>query len=258
MSIKNVRPKKNLGQHFLKDESIASRIAESLSLTERMAVIEVGPGMGVLTKYLLEDENINLTAIEFDTESVNYLKENYKQLNIINGDFLKIDLKEICLERFCIIGNYPYNISNQIFFKLLDYRDDVFRLSGMVQKEVAQRVCAKTKTKARGILSVLLQAFFDVEYLFEVPPSVFFPEPKVDSAVIRLTRNSVSNLGCDYENLLKVVKTAFNQRRKVLSNSLRELINGNEEIKSSPFMKRRPEELSVEEFIELTNLIYKN
>ena len=273
--MQQVHAKKFLGQHFLKDLSIAQRIAETAykgqsdevpSTKEKIRVLEIGPGMGVLTQFLLKDPNIQLTAIEIDRESVAYLKEWYPELHLIQGDFLKLDLNIIYPDgEFNVIGNYPYNISSQIFFKVLEYKDRIPVCSGMIQKEVAERIASKPGKKAYGILSVLLQAYYDIEYLFTVHEHVFNPPPKVKSAVIRMTRNKRRQLDCDEELFKTVVKTAFNQRRKQMRNSLRGLIeispqpspegNGEKEERLEWFLTRRPEQLSVDEFIELTKLI---
>lgn len=251
--MQQVRPKKFLGQHFLTDLSVAQRIAETISAGR---VLEIGPGMGVLTQYLLKNKDIDLTAIELDRESVAYLKEWYPELHLIEGDFLKLDLAELYPEgEFCVIGNYPYNISSQIFFKVLEYKDRIPICSGMIQKEVAERIASKPGKKAYGILSVLLQAYYDIEYLFTVNENVFAPPPKVKSAVVRLTRNRRQELGCDEQLFKQVVKTAFNQRRKQMRNSLMSLIGKDNPLLSDPVFTKRPEQLSVEEFIELTNLI---
>ena len=249
-----VRAKKHLGQHFLTDLRVAQQIAESLPTAEPTRVIEIGPGMGVLTQFLLQNPNINLTAIEIDTESVVYLREHYPQLHVVEGDFLRLDLDTIVGDGpFMVIGNYPYNISSQIFFKVLEHRDRIPICSGMIQKEVAERIAAPHGSKTYGITSVLLQAFYDIEYLFTVHEHVFNPPPKVKSAVIRMTRNAKQNLGCDEKLFISVVKTAFNQRRKTMRNSLKPLMQGramNEDI-----FNKRPEQLSVAEFIDLTNLV---
>ena len=260
--MQQVRAKKFLGQHFLKDLSIAQRISETITSGP---TIEIGPGMGVLTQYLLKNPNIQLTAIEIDRESVVYLKEWYPELHLIEGDFLKLDLNIIYPEgEFNVIGNYPYNISSQIFFKVLDYKDRIPVCSGMIQKEVAERLASKPGKKAYGILSVLLQAYYDIEYLFTVDEHVFNPPPKVKSAVIRMTRNKRRQLDCDEELFKTVVKTAFNQRRKQMRNSLRNLVeslklkverSSEEESRLEWFLTRRPEQLSVDEFVELTKLI---
>lgn len=257
--MQQVRAKKSLGQHFLKDLSVARDIAESLAFDSRMPVLEVGPGMGVLTQFLLQNPLIDLTAIELDRESVDWLTVNYPNLHLIQGDFLKLDLNILYPEGpFCVIGNYPYNISSQIFFKVLDYRDRIPCCAGMIQKEVAERMAAKPGKKAYGILSVLMQAYYDIEYLFTVNENVFDPPPKVKSAVIRLTRHTTSSLGCDETLFRQVVKTAFNQRRKQMRNSLQQLIGKGNDIFSDPVFTKRPEQLSVAEFVDLTNLIDKN
>ena len=251
--MQQVRPKKFLGQHFLTDLSVAQRIAETISAGR---VLEIGPGMGVLTQYLLKNKDIDLTAIELDRESVAYLKEWYPELHLIEGDFLKLDLAELYPEgEFCVIGNYPYNISSQIFFKVLEYKDRIPVCSGMIQKEVAERIASKPGKKAYGILSVLLQAYYDIEYLFTVNENVFAPPPKVKSAVVRLTRNRRQELGCDEQLFKQVVKTAFNQRRQQRRNSLMSLVGKDNPLLSDPVFTKRPEQLSVEEFIQLTNLI---
>ena len=251
--MQQVRAKKFLGQHFLKDLSIAQRIAETITAG---STIEIGPGMGVLTQYLLKNPNIQLTAIEIDRESVVYLKECYPELHLIEGDFLKLDLNIIYPEgEFNVIGNYPYNISSQIFFKVLDYKDRIPVCSGMIQKEVAERIASKPGKKAYGILSVLLQAYYDIEYLFTVDEHVFNPPPKVKSAVIRMTRNKRRQLDCDEELFKTVVKTAFNQRRKQMRNSLQQLLGKGNPILEEKIFTMRPEQLSVEQFVELTKLI---
>ena len=252
-----VRAKKALGQHFLRDLSVAQQIAESLIFQEdRMRVLEVGPGMGVLTKFLLQNPRIDLTAIELDRESVDYLKVNFPELHLIQGDFLRLDLSVLYPEgEFCVIGNYPYNISSQIFFKVLDYKDRIPCCSGMIQKEVAERLAAKPGNKSYGILSVLMQTWYDIEYLFTVHEYVFTPPPKVKSAVVRFTRNKRRRLDCDEDLFKQVVKTAFNQRRKQMRNSLMPMIGKGNPLLETEIFKKRPEQLSVEEFISLTNLI---
>lgn len=253
-----VKPKKALGQHFLKDVSIAQRIAATLDDYKSMPVLEIGPGMGMLTRPLL-DNGHNLTVVELDVESVAYLSIHFPELNgrILGEDFLKCDLSTLFPEKFCVIGNYPYNISSQIFFKVLDYKDRIPCCSGMIQKEVAERLASPPGSKAYGILSVLLQAWYDVEYLFTVSEHVFDPPPKVKSAVIRMTRNNVTSLGCDEVLFKRVVKTAFNQRRKTLRNSLRPLVGEHASQMTDDVFNRRPEQLSVAEFIELTLRIDK-
>lgn len=252
----SVKAKKHLGQHFLKDENIAKKIADTLSLKDYNSVLEIGPGMGVLTKYLLEKETTTY-VIEIDSESVEYLQANYLNLapRIIEKDFLKYDLKEVFKDsQFAIIGNFPYNISTQIVFKVLEMRAQIPEFSGMFQKEVAQRICEKEGSKAYGILSVLTQAFYYAEYLFTVPPSVFNPPPKVDSGVLRLTRKEHLDLPCDEALFFRVVKTAFQQRRKTLRNSLK-TFNLSDNLKANAIFDKRPEQLSVDSFIELTQLI---
>ena len=251
--MQQVRAKKFLGQHFLKDLSVAQRIAETIS---EGRVLEIGPGMGVLTQYLLKNPNLQTTAIEIDRESVAYLKEWYPELHLIEGDFLKLDLNVIYPDgEFCVIGNYPYNISSQIFFKVLDYKDRIPVCSGMIQKEVAERIASKPGKKAYGILSVLLQAYYDIEYLFTVDEHVFNPPPKVKSAVVRLTRNNRQQLDCDEALFKTIVKTAFNQRRKQMRNSLMGIVGKENPLLNDPIFTKRPEQLSVEEFISLTKLI---
>ncbi len=255
--MQQVKPKKALGQHFLTDLSIAERIAATLDDYKGMPVVEVGPGMGVLTRFLL-DRGHDVTVVEIDTESVDYLNRYFPELNgrVIEDDFLKMDLAaRVGNADFCVIGNYPYNISSQIFFRVLDFKDKVICCSGMLQKEVAERLAAPPGTKTRGILSVLLQAWYDVEYLFTVSEHVFNPPPKVKSGVVRLRRNSVTDLGCDERLFKTVVKTTFGQRRKTLRNSLRSLLPAGATVPNHPMMALRPEQLSVEQFIELTNIM---
>lgn len=264
--MQSVKAKKNLGQHFLNDEEIARRIAGTVSASQlpeslqgvfgSLPIMEIGPGMGVLTKYLMETGR-ELTAVELDTESVVYLSKVYPQLKVVEGDFLKMDLKDIYAGEFCLIGNYPYNISSQIFFKVLDYRKQIPVVSGMLQKEVAERICAGPGSKTYGILSVLLQAWYDCEYLFNVEPHVFTPPPKVRSGVLRLVRNGRESLGVDEGLFKNVVKTAFGQRRKTLRNSLAPLFK--ERISEIPpdILALRPERLGVEQFIDLTKILEK-
>ncbi len=253
----DVRPKKALGQHFLTDQSVAKRIASTLDGWKEYPVLEIGPGTGVLTRWLLEDGH-DINVIEIDTESVDYLNAHFPQLHgrIIEADFLQIDLHEIYGDnKFCVIGNYPYNISSQIFFKVLDYKEQVPCASGMLQREVAQRLAAVPGTKARGILSVLLQAWYSVEYLFTVSEGVFNPPPKVKSGVIRLVRNDVKQLPCDEALFNTIVKVTFGQRRKTLRNSIKPLLPPSKPMPDSPLLAMRPEQLSVEDFCSLTNLI---
>lgn len=248
-----VNAKKFLGQHFLKDISIARRIADTLDDFPHIPVIEVGPGMGVLTQYLIEKER-DLTVVEIDRESVPYLQQHYPELkeHIIEGDFLKLTLTDVYPDQFCVIGNYPYNISSQIFFKILDYKNHVPCCSGMLQKEVAERIAAPPGNKTYGILSVLLQAWYDIEYLFTVSEKVFDPPPRVKSAVIKMIRNKRQSLGCDEKLFKTVVKTSFNQRRKTLRNSMKPILGKDCEAYNKEIFDKRPEQLSVEEFIELT------
>lgn len=256
--MEKVKPKKALGQHFLTDENVAARIAATVDCCPQLPVVEVGPGMGVLTKYLIEAGR-DITVVELDSESVSYLRHSYPALDghIVEGDFLKLDLSRFANSggHLCVIGNYPYNISSQIFFHILDYKDAVTLCSGMLQREVAERIAAREGTKTRGILSVLLQAWYDIEYLFTVSEGVFNPPPKVKSGVIRMRRNDVTDLGCDERLFKTVVKTTFGQRRKQLRNSLRPLLPPGVSLPGHPLMALRPEQLSVAQFIELTNLV---
>ncbi len=254
--MEKVKAKKHLGQHFLKDESIAKDIADTLNLEGYQDVLEIGPGMGVLTKYLL-DKPINTYVIEIDTESVTYLDENYPKLHgkIISKDFLKYNINEIFEgKQFAIIGNFPYNISTQIVFRALEYRNQIPEFAGMFQKEVAQRICEKKGTKAYGILSVLVQAFYEAEYLFTVSEDVFIPPPKVKSGVLRLRRKENFTLPCSEKLFFTVVKTGFQQRRKTLRNSLKTL-NLSDNLREDTIFDLRPEQLSVQDFIELTQKI---
>ncbi|MFV0506968.1 MAG: 16S rRNA (adenine(1518)-N(6)/adenine(1519)-N(6))-dimethyltransferase RsmA [Bacteroidales bacterium] len=252
-----VRPKKHLGQHFLTDLNIAQNIVSLVGNGNTKNVLEVGPGMGVLTQYLLEDTSLNLSVAEIDTESVEYLKTQFRMLDgkIYEEDFLKMDLKSKFNEQVLIVGNFPYNISSQIFFKVLEFRDIIPQVVGMVQKEVGQRICEKEGSKIYGILSVLLQAFYDVSYEFTVHENVFNPPPKVKSAVIKLNRKPDFALDCNEKLFFSVVKQAFGQRRKTLRNSLKSLTP--EAVKHKAVFDKRPEQLSVEAFLELTNLINK-
>jgi 16S rRNA (adenine1518-N6/adenine1519-N6)-dimethyltransferase len=253
-----VRAKKHLGQHFLRDENIARDIVEALAHTNRYTrVLEVGPGMGVLTKYLLLDKRYSTHIIDIDRESIAYLKQNYPDLQnrIIEGDFLKLDFSTLFdQEPFAVIGNFPYNISTEILFRILDHKNQVPEVVGMFQKEVAERIAARPRNKTYGITSVLLQAYYDIEYLFTVQEHVFDPPPKVKSAVIRLTRNNVEKLDCDEKLFKAVVKSGFNQRRKTLRNSIRSftLKPGFE---NHQYLTQRAEELSVADFVALTNMV---
>ena len=277
-----VRAKKSLGQHFLTDLSTARKIAESLIVPVKEAgteadcmagthltdVLEIGPGMGVLTQYLLQRQDIRLKMVEIDRESVDYLLVHFPQVNgaLIEADFLKLRLETFFKGEFCIIGNFPYNISSQIFFRILDYKDSVPQVVCMIQKEVAERLAEKPGSKTYGILSVLLQAWYDIEYLFTVGEGAFNPPPKVKSAVIRLVRNSRTDLGCDESLFKAVVKTAFNQRRKTMRNSLRPIVSAKASRENwddgqtaaflaNPVFDLRPERLGVEDFISLTRML---
>ena len=257
--MEKVKAKKHLGQHFLKDESIAKAIADTLNLEGYDDLLEIGPGMGVLTKYLLE-KPITTYVIEIDTESVTYLDANYPKLKdkIISKDFLKYNINEVFDgKQFAIIGNFPYNISTQIVFRTLEYRNQIPEFSGMFQKEVAERICSKKGSKVYGILSVLAQAFYDVEYLFTVDETVFDPPPKVKSGVMRMRRKENYSLPCSEKLLFTVVKTAFQQRRKTMRNSLKSL-NLSDNLREDTIFDLRPEQLSVEQFIELTQKIEAN
>lgn len=247
-----VRAKKHLGQHFLTDLNIAKNIADALSLKDYNKVLEIGPGMGVLTQFLLPKDTETF-VVEIDTESVAYLQEHFPALknHIIGGDFLKLPLDQLFDEPFALIGNFPYNISTQILFKALENRDQIPEMVGMFQKEVAERVAAPAGSKIYGITSVLLQAFYDIEYLFTVHEHVFSPPPKVKSAVIRLKRNETTQLDCDEKLFIRLVKTAFNQRRKTLRNALKSLTLVDAE-KAEPYLGLRAERLSVQDFIQLT------
>jgi 16S rRNA (adenine1518-N6/adenine1519-N6)-dimethyltransferase len=253
-----VRPKKSLGQHFLTDQGIAQQIVGALPLTTK-AVLEIGPGTGVLTKYLKNIKEIDLKLIEIDRDSVAFLKKSDPSLRekLIEGDFLEIAINDVFPDKFSIIGNFPYNISSQIFFKALEHRDKVMHVVCMLQKEVAERIASKHGNKTYGILSVLLQAYYNIELLFKVPPHVFNPPPKVTSAVIRLDRNDRQALGCDEVLFTKIVKQGFNTRRKTLRNALKNL-NLATEISTLPLMDKRAEQLTVDDFIHLTLLIEKS
>ena len=281
--MKQVRPKKNLGQHFLTDLSIARRIADTVDACPDLPVLEVGPGMGVMTQFLMEKPR-QLSVVEIDRESVTYLKEFFEKKRgrkeegermrdergenprIIEGDFLRMDLRTLFDGgQFVLTGNYPYDISSQIFFKMIDNRDLIPCCTGMIQREVALRIASQPGNKAYGILSVLIQAWYDVEYLFTVDETVFNPPPKVKSAVIRMMRNEVQQLGCNEQLFRRLVKSVFNQRRKMLRVSLRQLLPTRKEgcslrkeeeiLYSSPYMTKRPEQLTIAEFVELTNMV---
>ena len=253
-----IKPKKSLGQHFLNDKSIAAKIVSSLKADDIRHVIEVGPGMGALSPLLLQEERFVTHFVEIDADAAEYLKAQYPAMNdkLVVADFLRFPLDAYFgNEPLAVIGNFPYNISTQVFFKILEHRSQVTEVVGMLQKEVAERIAAPPGSKTYGITSVLLQAFYDIEYLFTVHEQVFIPPPKVKSGVIRLTRNKVETLPCNEAMFFRVVKTAFNQRRKTLRNSLKTMIS--KDIANNPVFDKRPEQLSVAEFIELTNMIEK-
>ena len=255
--MKSVKPKKFLGQHFLKDLQVAQDIANTVDACPELPILEVGPGMGVLTQFLMTKER-PLKVVELDFESVAYLRENFPALgnNIIEQDFLKMDLAHLFEGKpFVLTGNYPYNISSQIFFKMLDYKDLIPCCTGMIQKEVAERMAAGPGSKTYGILSVLIQAWYRVEYLFTVHEHVFNPPPKVKSAVIRMTRNETQELGCNEKLFKQIVKTTFNQRRKTLRNSISPILDKTNPLMADPIFNKRPEQLSVQEFIDLTNRV---
>ena len=252
-----VRPKKSLGQHFLTDLSVASRIADTVDSCPSIPILELGPGMGVLTQYLMQKER-ELKVVEIDRESVEYLHSHYPSLNdnILGTDFLKMDLSTVFDGRpFVLTGNYPYNISSQIFFKMLDYKDFIPCCTGMIQKEVAERLASAPGSKVYGVLSILIQAWYDVEYLFTVDEHVFDPPPKVKSAVIRLTRNDKTSLGCDERLFRRIVKTVFTMRRKMLRNGMKQIVGNDAPMLSDPLFNKRPEQLSINDFIELTNRV---
>ncbi len=255
----HVRPKKKLGQHFLRDENIARKIANSIRLNPSgTQILEIGPGTGILTEALLALNSSNVRVIEIDPESVVYLRKNFSALDgrILEGDFLSWDISKIFSGKFIIAGNFPYNISSQILFRVLEEKDRVEQVVGMFQKEVAKRIASPPGNKEYGILSVLLRAYYSIEYLFSVNENVFLPPPKVKSAVIRLLRNQVSRLSCDEKLFKTVVKTAFNQRRKTLRNALRKLMDENKvEVSRVPFLEKRAEQLSPDDFIQLTSAI---
>ncbi len=260
MAMKTVTAKKRLGQHFLIDLTIARDIADTVDICPGTPVLEVGPGMGVLTQFLLEKQR-ELKVVEIDEESVAYLRHNLTALqeeNIIPDDFLKMHLDRVFNgEQFMLIGNYPYNISSQIFFKMLDYKEYIPFCSGMIQKEVGERLAAAPGSKAYGILSILIQLWYDVEYLFTVDENVFSPPPKVKSAVVRMKRNKREELECDESLFKKIVKGTFNQRRKKLRNSIQQIVGKNSTLLSDPILDKRPEQLSIEDFIDLTKRVEK-
>jgi len=248
----DVKPKKYLGQHFLLDNTVSQKIAEAIKIENKVNLLEIGPGTGALTQFLM-GENINLVAYELDNESIIYLNKNFPNLIVHNQDVLKIEWKSIFNYNFSVTGNFPYNISSQIMFKIYENRDIIDQMVGMFQKEVAERICSSTGTKKYGILSVLIQAFYNVDYLFTVNEDAFNPPPKVKSGVIRIVRNDIIKLDCDEKLFLRVVKAIFNQRRKMARNSLKSMLG---ELKiDHVLLTKRPEQLSVENFIEITKLL---
>jgi 16S rRNA (adenine1518-N6/adenine1519-N6)-dimethyltransferase len=251
-----VRAKKNLGQHFLKDKDIALRIVESLQADKVNKVLEIGPGMGVLTQFLLQNKSYETTVVEIDRESVEYINQHFPELKerIISDDFLRLNLHDYFTEPFAIIGNFPYNISSQIFFKVLEYRNQIPEVVGMLQKEVAERLAAPPGSKTYGILSVFLQAYYNIEYLFTVDQDQFIPPPKVKGGVIRITRNQKEHLNCDEKLFKSIVKMSFNQRRKTMRNSLKTMITS-EELKANPIFDKRPEQMGVAEFELIVRMI---
>ncbi len=252
-----VKPKKFLGQHFLTDLSVAQRIANTIDVCPELPVLEVGPGMGVLTQYILKKSR-EFKVVEIDFDSVPYLHEHFPELgdNIIEGDFLQMNLCEVFDGRpFVLTGNYPYNISSQIFFKMIEHRDLIPCCTGMIQKEVAERMAASPGSKTYGVLSVLVQAWYDVEYLFTVPETVFNPPPKVKSAVIRLMRNEKSALGCDEQLFRRIVKTVFTMRRKMMRNGMKQILGKDSSLLTDSVFTQRPEQLSVQDYIDLTNRV---
>jgi len=255
--MRRVKPKKFLGQHFLNDLKIAQYIADTVDTVPELPILEVGPGMGVLTQYLV-NKGRKLKVVELDFESVDYLRENYPNLedDIIEDDFLKMHIENLFEgKQFVLTGNYPYNISSQIFFKMLDNKDQIPCCTGMIQKEVAERIASGPGSKKYGIISILIQAWYNVEYLITVPPTVFNPPPKVESAVIRMTRNGVTDLGCNYNLFRRVVKTTFNQRRKTLRNSIKPILGKGDKLAQEEIFNKRPEQLTINQFIDLTNKV---
>lgn len=255
--MRKVQPKRNLGQHFLKDMGIAQKIAGSLTGDGYNSVLEIGGGMGILTGFLIERGFHDLRVIEIDNESVYYLQEHFPSLEkIIRGDFLTMDLDSYFPDKLAIIGNFPYNISTQILFKVLEHRDKIIELAGMLQKEVAERICSGPGSRTYGIMSVLIQAYYKTEYLFTVSENAFLPPPRVKSGVIRLVRNNIQDIGCDEALFLRVVKACFNQRRKMLRNSVKAAFLLKRD--DYPDFNLRPEQLSVEQFVKLTRWIDDN
>ena len=251
-------PKKSLGQHFLNNSIIAKKIVENIDTSIGNKLIEIGPGTGALTKLLIQRKELVIKLIEIDKEAIPILNKKFPELEIIHHDFLQFNLKKINWKNYMIVGNFPYNISSQILFKILENRDAIKQVTGMFQKEFADRICSNPKSKKYGIPSVLLQAFFNCNHLFDVEPNNFVPAPRVMSSVIQLTRNNTSDLGCDYNLFIKVVKTAFSQRRKKLKNALKKISNLEEINENQHLLSKRAEELNVFDFINLTNSIFTN
>jgi 16S rRNA (adenine1518-N6/adenine1519-N6)-dimethyltransferase len=253
----NVKPKKHLGQHFLTDKNIARKTADLVNRFEATNILEIGPGTGMLTQFLLAQEGYHTKVVEIDKESVAYLTEHYPGLEILGNDFLRMELRPIFdSESFGVIGNFPYNISSQILFKVLDYRDLIANVAGMFQLELAQRIASAPNSKAYGVISVLFQAFYDIDIEFKISPGVFNPPPKVNSAVIFAQRRKNESLSCDHRLFTRIVKMSFNQRRKTIANSLKQLNIPKEILIQNQFAKLRPENLSVDDFVELTNSLH--
>ena len=247
----SVRAKKKLGQHFLNDENTVKKIIHSILELNAQSILEIGPGMGILSKYLYQHD-FSFSAVEIDTESVEYLNKKYPNMKVILGDFLKMDTSLLISDNTFIVGNFPYNISSQIFFKVIEYKNQIPGLIGMIQKEVAERIIEKEGSKTYGILSVLLQTYYDIEYLFTVNENVFTPPPKVKSAVIKLTRNKRKELACDEKLYFRLIKESFGQRRKMIRSSLKQHLSN---IGDCQFLTKRPEQLSVDDFIKLTQAV---
>lgn len=253
----SVKPKKHLGQHFLTDQNIARKTANLIERFETNNILEIGPGTGMLTQFIQEIPDVRLEVVEIDKESVEYLNGHYPNLKVHNSDFLKMDLSTMYNgEPFAVIGNFPYNISSQILFKVLDFKENIPNVAGMFQLELAQRVASEPNCKAYGVISVLFQAFYDIQLEFKIPPTVFNPPPKVNSAVIFATRKSEIGLECDHKLFKQIVKMSFNQRRKTIANSLKQLNIPKEILIQNQFAKLRPENLSVQDFVELTNSLH--
>ena len=250
-----VKAKKYLGQHFLINKKISEKIVDSIDVKKKLYILEIGPGQGALTQFLIKKTN-RIILVEIDQECIEVLKKKFQKTKIISGDILKIDLDILKIDSYSIIGNFPYNISSQILFKVLEHRNNIHQVVGMFQKEVADRICSDPKSKKYGILSVLIQAYFHCEQLFDVSPNNFNPKPKVYSSVIKLSRNNITQLNCDHNKFIEIVKLGFSQRRKKLKNALKKITNL-EELNLTKIMNNRAEELTVSQFIELTIQIFK-